>query len=186
VPIIPDTVADLPAASAEIDDETAAQGAVDALMAACKVMVARVKALRTLKDGTQIVSGLIDLIRDLDERYAHDWGVVRRNGLAPVLDEVRDRIPEGDRFILESLEDERGGLTAEVFLRDLRTIAAPDRPRMVSNYAGFLLFVLQCILRQYLVPLQHDPARLRDVSQRLEYLVEGVRETLLARISGLP
>jgi hypothetical protein len=186
VPVIPDTAVEFNAPASEFDEDAAMEAAVDALMAACSMMVERVKLLRRLQDGTQIVAGLIALVTDLDQRYAQDWGVIRRNGLNVVLNEVRAAIPEGDLFILESLEDGQGGLTAEAFLRDLRTIAESDRPRMVSHYASFLVFVLQCVLRQYLLPLQREPARLRDMSRRLEYLIDGVRDSVLARINGIP
>lgn len=186
VPVIPDTTIEFSASGSAFDEEAAMQAAIDALMAACGLMVARVKAIRSLHDGTQIVAALIDLAGELDARYAEDWGVVRRNGLELVLNEVRDTIPEGDQFILESLEDGQGGLTAEHFLRDLRTIAVADRPRMVANYADFLVFVLQCVLRQYLSVLQDDPARLHDVTARLDYLIDGIRDTVLARINGIP
>lgn len=186
VPVIPDTTVEFQAAGSEFDEEATMQAAIDALMSACTLTVSHVKALRALQDGTQVVAGLIALAGDLDARYAADWGVVRRNGLEPVLDQVRDSLPEADQFILESLEDGQGGLTAENFLRDLRTIAAADRPRMVANYVGFLCFLLHCILRQYLSPLQQDPARLRDVTARLDYLIDGIRDTLLARVRGVP
>jgi hypothetical protein len=185
VPVIPDTEVEVPD-EADLDEESVATATVEALQGACRVMVDRVNALRRMQDGTQIVAGLIALVGELDVRYASDWGIVRRNGLEEVLIEVRESVVEGDRFILESLENGRGGLTAEVFLRDLRTIAPADRPRMVAAYAMFLIFVLKCVLRQYLRPLEHDQSRLREVNRRLEYLVDGIRDSLLARINGIP
>lgn len=186
VAVIPNTEMDALDQHDHLDEEGIDMATVDALMAACTLMVTRVNVLRRAQDGTQIISGLIALVSDLDTQYARDWGVLRRNGLEDVLTEVRHAIAEGDRFILESLENGRGGLTAEVFLRDLRTIAPADRPRMITNYAMFLIFVTKCVLRQYLRPLEHDPARLRDVTRRLDYLVDGVRDTLLARVNGIP
>ena len=186
VAVIPNTEMDALEQHDHLDEEGIDVATVEALMAACRMMVTRVNVIRRVQDGTQIISGLISLVADLDAQYASDWGVLRRNGLEDVLTEVRHAIAEGDRFILESLENRRGGLTAEVFLRDLRTIAPADRPRMITNYAMFLIFVIKCVLRQYLRPLEHDPARLRDVTRRLDYLVDGVRDTLLARVNGLP
>ena len=186
VAVIPNTEMDALEQHDHLDEEGIDVATVDALMAACTLMVTRVNVIRRAQDGTQIISGLISLVSDLDTQYASDWGVLRRNGLEDVLTEVRHAIAEGDRFILESLENGRGGLTAEVFLRDLRTIAPSDRPRMITNYAMFLVFVTKCVLRQYLRPLEHDPARLRDVTRRLDYLVDGVRDTLLGRVNGIP
>jgi len=186
VAVIPNTEMDMLEQHDHLDEEGIDVATVDALMAACRMMVTRVNVIRRAQDGTQIISGLISLVTDLDAQYASDWGILRRNGLEDVLTEVRHAIAEGDRFILESLETRRGGLTAEVFLRDLRTIAPADRPRMITNYAMFLIFVTKCVLRQYLRPLEHDPARLRDVTRRLDYLVDGVRDTLLARVNGIP
>ena len=186
VAVIPNTEMDALDQHDHLDEEGIDVATVDALMAACTLMVTRVNVIRRAQDGTQIISGLISLVGDLDTQYARDWGVLRRNGLEDVLTEVRHAIAEGDRFILESLENGRGGLTAEVFLRDLRTIAPADRPRMITNYAMFLIFVTKCVLRQYLRPLEHDPARLRDVTRRLDHLVDGVRDTLLARVNGIP
>jgi hypothetical protein len=185
VPVIPDTEVDLPDET-DLDEESVAAATVEALQGACRVMVDRVNALRRMQDGTQIVAGLIALVGELDVRYARDWGIVRRNGLEEVLIDVRESVVEGDRFILESLENGRGGLTADRFLRDLRTIAPADRPRMVAAYAMFLIFVLKCVLRQYLRPLEQDQDRMRDVGRRLEYLIDGIRDSLLARINGMP
>lgn len=185
VPVIPNTVVEFQDASTDFDDEDASSATVDALMAACSVMVDRVNTIRKAQDGTQIVSGLITLISDLDSRYASDWGVVHRNGLEHVLIEVRQSIPEADSFILESLENGRGGLSANTFLQDLRTIAPADRSRMITHYAIFLVHLVKCVLRQYLSALQGNPTRQRDVSRRLDYLVDGVRDALLMRINGI-
>jgi hypothetical protein len=184
VPVIPDSDLESGVQDAAPDDESSANATVDALMAASKLMVGRVNAIRRLPDGGQIVAGLIALAIELDTQYAQDSGIVRRNGLEDVLVEVRETAVEGDRFILESLENGRGGLTAEVFLRDLRTIAPGDRARMIANYVTFLVFVITCVLRQYLRPLAQDPAQLRDVTRRLDYLMDGVRDALLTRVSN--
>lgn len=183
VPVIPDSDPETTVQDAEPDDESVAGATIDLLTSAGRVMVSRVNAIRRLPDGGQIVAGLIALVGELDAQYTHDSGIVRRNGLEDVLLQVRERAVEGDRFILESLENGRGGLTAEVFLRDLRTIAPRDRTRMIGNYVTFLIFVLTCVLRQYLRPLEQDPVQLRDVSKRLDYLMDGVRDTLLTRVS---
>ena len=111
-------------------------------------------------------------------------GIVRENGLEEVLRSVRDTIPEGDQFILESLETGRGSLSALVFLEDLRTIAPGDRQRMLVNYVVFLVFLAQRVLRQYLQPLEGNQARLRDVSRRLDHLITGVRDSLLAQVNA--
>lgn len=185
VPVIPNTVVDI-SEETDLDEESMTVATVEALKGACELTVARVNSIRKMQDGTQIIAGLIALVSELDVRYARDWGIVRRNGLEEVLIEVRESVVEGDRFILESLENGRGGLTADVFLRDLRTIAQADRPRMVASYAMFLVFVLKCVLRQYLRPLENDQVRLRDLGRRLDYLIDGIRDTLLARINGIP
>lgn len=183
VPVIPDSDLESTVQDAEPDDESVANAAVDALMSASKLMVGRVNAIRRLPEGGQIVAGLIALVGELDAQYAQDNGIVRRNGLEEVLVDVRETSVEGDRFILESLENGRGGLTAEVFLRDLRTIAPGDRSRMIANYVTFLAFVITCVLRQYLRPLAQDPAQLRDVTRRLDYLMDGVRDALLTCVA---
>jgi hypothetical protein len=182
VPLIPDSKAEID--SQEFDDEAVAGATVEALRAACDLMVTRVNKIVTLHDGGQIITAMIALVTELDARYAVDWGVVRRNGVQEVLDQVYGAIAEGDRFILESLENGRGGLTAEEFVRDLRTVAESDRPRIVTEYSSFLVFVIRCVLRQYLRPLDNDQMRLRDVSRRLDFLVDGVRDVLSARINS--
>ena len=184
VPVIPDSDLESSVQDAEPDDESVANATIDALMSASKLMVGRVNAIRRLPDGGQIVAGLITLVGELDAQYARDSGITRRNGLEDVLAEVRETSVEADRFILESLENGRGGLSAELFLRDLRTIAPGDRSRMIANYVTFLVFVSTCVLRQYLRPLAQDPGRLRDVTRRLDYLMDGVRDTLLTRVAG--
>ncbi len=182
VPLIPDTKAEVE--SQDLDDEAVAGATVEALRGACDLMVSRVNKVVTLHDGGQVITAMTALVAELDARYAEDWGVVRRNGVQEVLDQVYASIAEGDRFILESLENGRGGLTAEEFVRDLRTVAESDRPRIVTAYSNFLVFVIRCVLRQYLRPLDNDQMRLRDVSRRLDYLVDGVREVLSDRIHG--
>jgi hypothetical protein len=181
VPLIPDTRVEVE--SQELDDEAVASATVEALRGACDLMVMRVNKIQTLQDGGQIITALIALVLELDARYADDWGIVRRNGVREVLDQIYDAIAEGDRFILESLENGRGGLTSEEFVRDLRTVAESDRPRIVTEYSNFLVFVIRGVLRQYLRPLDNDQMRLRDVSRRLDFLIDGVREVLSTRIN---
>ncbi len=182
VPLIPNTDADIET-GAEPDDDAVAPAAVEALQGACALLVARTNKIRTVKDTTQMVAGLIAVINELDALYATDWGIVRRDGLAELLVEVRRSMAEGDRFILESLENGRGGLTADAFQRDLKTIAPSDRPRMIGHYVTFLTFVITCVLHQYLRPLEDEP-RTRELTYRLDYLVDGVRDVLLARVTG--
>ncbi|MDB5077385.1 MAG: hypothetical protein JWO42_3564 [Chloroflexi bacterium] len=182
VPLIPDTKVEIE--SPELDDETVATATVEALKGACDLMVSHVNRIRVLQDGGQIVAAMVSLIGELDARYAEDWGVVRRDGLEAVLTQVRSTIAEGDRFILESLENGRGGLTAEAFVRDLRTVAESDRPRMVAAYTIFLVGLSRSVLRQYLQPLENDQLRLRDISRRLDYLIDGVREVLITRVNA--
>jgi hypothetical protein len=170
--------------SPELDDETVAVATVEALKGACDLMVGHVKPICAMHDGGQIIAALVALVGELDARYAEDWGVVRRDGLEEVLAQVRGTVAEGDRFILESLENGHGGLTADAFVRDIRTVAQGDRPRMVASYAIFLVGVSRCVLRQYLKPLESDQARLRDISLRLDYLIDGVREVLITRINA--
>jgi hypothetical protein len=182
VPLIPDTRPDVE--SYEVDDETVTEAAVEALRAACDLMVSHVNRIRTTQDGSQVIVGMIVLIGELDARYADDWGIVRRNGMEELLNQVRGTITEGDRFILESLENGRGGLTADAFVRDLRTVGESDRRRMVAQYAIFLIVIMRCVLRQYLLPLESNQMQLRDLSHRLDYLIDGVREALVSHISA--
>src|SRR5579871_2683946 len=50
VPVIPDTDVEFSAPASDFDEEAAMEAAVDALWAACAMMVERVKTLRTLQD----------------------------------------------------------------------------------------------------------------------------------------
>ena len=183
VPLIPDTEADV-AGSGELDETGTAEAAVEALKSASEFLVARVNALRALSDSARIVPGMIALVGELDARYTHDMGVTRRNGLEDVLQDIRRRVAEGDRFVLESLENGHGGLTADAVTRDLRTIAPSDRPRMLGHYVTVLAFMIQRVLHQYLRPLEEDETRTYEISYRLDYLVEGVRDILLARVTA--
>jgi len=176
VPLIPDTKPEIE--SVELDDEAVAAAAVVALHAACELMVRRVNQMRTLRAGAQIVSAMVALVGELDARYAGDWGIVRRNGLAEVLTAIHAEAAEGDRFVLESLESGRGGLTAEAFVRDLKLLAESDRPRIVAEYVAVLTFVFRCVLRQYLRPLDRDPETQHEVAERLDYLIDGVHQVL--------
>lgn len=184
VPLIPDTEADV-AGSGDLDETGLAEAAVESLKSASELLVARVNKLRG-QESAPIISGLITLIGELDTRYAHDMGIMRRNGLEDVLLDVRGTMAEGDRFVLESLENGRGGLTADPFLRDLRTIAPGDRPRLLGHYVTFLCFMIQRVLHQYLRPLEEDETRTYEISYRLDYLIEGVRDMLLARVTSRP
>jgi hypothetical protein len=40
------------------------------------------------------------------------------------------------------------------------------------------------VLSQYLRPLESDPARLREVMDRLDYLLDGVREVLIQHVNA--
>jgi hypothetical protein len=182
VALIPDTKPE--AESQELDEETVATATVEALRGACELMVDRVNRIRALHDGAQVISAMIALVGELDAKYAEDWGVVRHNGLEELLDDARAAVPEGDRFILESLEDDRGGLTDAAFVKDLKTVAVRDQPRLIAEYALFLVFMYQRVLRQYLRPLEQEPVRQNDMSARLDYLVDGVREVLIRHISA--
>ncbi len=182
VPLIPDTKPE--AESAELDDETSATAAIDALREACDLLVDRVHRMRAMNDGARFISAMIVVAIELDARYAKDWGIVRRNGLEEVLEEVRAIVAEGDRFILESLENRRGGFTDEAFVRDIKTVALKDRPRIIAEYAIFLVFVYRCVLRQYLRPLDDDPSRLREMMTRLDHLLDGVREILIQHVNA--
>jgi hypothetical protein len=185
VPLIPDTEADAAdeAVAAEIDESGIAEAAVASLKDACDFLVGRVKKLST-QDSTRMVAGLIALVGELDTRYAADMGIRRRNGVEDLLVDVRGRMAEGDRFILESLENGRGGLTADPFLRDLKTIAPSDRPRMLGHYVVFLTFMIKRVLHQYLRSLEEDQTRTYEISYRLDYLVEGVRDMLMKKVSA--
>ncbi len=183
VPVIPDTEAD-EAATAEMDESGIAEAAVAALKGACDFLVVRVKKLSVQQDGTRVVAGLIALVGELDARYAADMGIRRRNGVEELLIDVRGRMAEGDRFILESLENGRGGLTADPFLRDLKTIAPSDRPRMLGHYVVFLTFMIKCVLHQYLRSLEEDQTRTYEISYHLDYLVEGVRDMLMSKVTA--
>ncbi|HXT37776.1 MAG TPA: hypothetical protein VN837_19550 [Chloroflexota bacterium] len=183
VPLIPDTEADV-AGSGELDETGTAEAAVESLKSASAFLVARVNSLRALSDPAQIVPGMIALVGELDARYTRDMGVMRRNGLEDVLQDIRHRMAEGDRFVLESLENGRGGLSADAVTRDLRTIAPGDRPRMLGHYVTVLAFMIQRVLHQYLRPLEEDETHTYEISYRLDYLVEGVRDILLAKVSA--
>lgn len=183
VPLIPDTEADV-AGSGELDETGTAEAAVESLKSASELLVARVNSLRTLSDPSQIVPGMIALIGELDARYTRDMGITRRNGLEDVLRDVHRLMAEGDRFVLESLENGRGGLSADAVTRDLRTIAPGDRPRMLGHYVTVLAFMIQRVLHQYLRPLEEDETRTYEISYRLDYLVEGVRDILLAKVAA--
>ena len=182
VPLIPNTKPE--AESAELDDETSTAAAVDALRGACHLLVDRVHRMSAMNDGARFISAMIVVVSELDAKYATDWGIVRRNGLEEVLADVRAAVSEGDRFILESLENGNGGFTAEAFVRDLKTVAVKDRPRILAEYTIFLVFVYHCVLRQYLRPLEHDSARLQEMMGRLEYLIDGVREILIQHVNA--
>ncbi|MGH2409087.1 MAG: hypothetical protein ACRDGS_01845 [Chloroflexota bacterium] len=183
VPLIPDTEADV-AGSGELDDTGTAEAAVESLKSASEFLVARVNSLRALSDPSQIVPGMITLVGELDARYTRDMGITRLNGLEDVLRDIRRLMAEGDRFILESLENGRGGLSADTVTRDLRTIAPGDRPRMLGHYVTVLAFTIQRVLHQYLRPLEEDETHTYEISYRLDYLVEGVREILLAKVAA--
>ncbi|MGH2389285.1 MAG: hypothetical protein ACRDIE_13860 [Chloroflexota bacterium] len=183
VPLIPDTEAD-EAESTELDETGMAEAAVDSLKEACDVLVAQVKKLRTQQDAARVVAGMITLVGELDTRYARDMGVTRRNGVEEVLQDVRGTMAEGDRFVLESLENGRGGLTADSFLHDLKTIAPSDRPRLLGHYITFLAFMIKRVLHQYLRPLEEDETRTYEISYHLDYLVEGVRDVLVAKVTA--
>ena len=182
VPLIPDTKPE--AESAELDDETSAAAAVDALRGACDLLVDRVQRMRAMRDGARFISAMIVVVAELDAKYADDWGIVRHNGLEEVLEEVRAIVTEGDRFVLESLENGQGGLTGEAFVRDLKTVALKDRPRIIAEYAIFLVFVYCCVLSQYLRPLENDPVRRQEMMSRLDYLIDGIREILIQHVSA--
>ncbi|HVA92780.1 MAG TPA: hypothetical protein VNL71_23410 [Chloroflexota bacterium] len=183
VPLIPNTEADT-AGSGELDETGIAEAAVESLKSASEFLVSRVTKLRAVPDPLQVVPGLIALIGELDARYTRDMGIMRRNGLEDVLQDVRRVMAEGDRFVLESLENGRGGLTADAVTRDLRTIAPGDRPRMLGHYITFLTFMIQRVLHQYLRALEEDETRTYEISYRLDYLIEGVRDILLARVAA--
>jgi hypothetical protein len=140
--------------------------------------------MRAMKNNLQIIGALVDVVNDLDGRYATDTSATRQNGMEDLLVEVRRTVSEADRLILESLENGRGGLTIAPFERDLKTIAKADQPRILTAYASFLLFMISRELHRYLQPLAKDEWRMRDVAARLDYLLEGVRETLVARLSN--
>jgi hypothetical protein len=182
VPVIPDTEAG-EAATAEIDESGIAEAAVASLKGACDFLVVRVKKLSG-QDSTRVVAGLIALVGELDARYALDMGIRRRNGVEELLIDVRGKMAEGDRFILESLENGRGGLTADPFLRDLKTIAPSDRPRMLGHYVVFLTFMIKRVLHQYLRSLEEDHTRAYEISYHLDYLVEGVRDMLMSKVTA--
>ncbi len=182
VPLIPDTKPE--AESADLDDETSAAAAVDALRGACDLLVDRIQRMRALRDGARFISAMISVVTELDAKYAEDWGIVRRNGLEEVLDDVRAAVAEGDRFILESLENGQGGMTDEAFVRDLKTVAMKDRPRIIAEYTIFLVFVYRCVLLQYLRPLEQDAGRLNEMMSRLDYLIDGVREILIQHVNA--
>jgi hypothetical protein len=101
-----------------------------------------------------------------------------------LLVDVRRSVTEDDRLILESLENGRGGLTIALFERDLKTIAKADQPRILIAYATFLMFMVTRALHRYLQPLAMDGWRMREVAARLDYLLDGVRETLVARLNN--
>jgi hypothetical protein len=182
VPVIPDTEAG-EAATAEIDESGIAEAAVASLKGACDFLVVRVKKLSG-QDSTRVVAGLIALVGELDARYALDMGIRRRNGVEELLIDVRGKMAEGDRFILESLENGRGGLTADSFLRDLKTIAPGDRPRMLGHYVVFLTFMIKRVLHQYLRSLEEDHTRTYEISYHLDYLVEGVGDMLMKKVGA--
>ena len=182
VPLIPNTKPE--AESAELDDETVAEATVEALRGACNLLVEGVGRLRHITDGGKFISAMIAVVAELDARYAQDWGIVRHNGLEELLNEVRAALAEGDRFILESLESGHGGLTDQAFMRDLKTVGLKDRPRIVAEYAIFLVFVYRCVLLQYMRPLEGDPRRRDDVVARLDYLIDGVREVLIQHVNS--
>jgi hypothetical protein len=182
VPLIPDTETG-EAPVTEIDESGIAEAAVASLKGACDFLVGRVKKLST-QDGTRVVAGLIALVGELDARYALDMGIRRRNGVEELLIDVRGRMAEGDRFILESLENGRGGLTADAFLRDLKTIAPGDRPRMLGHYVVFLTFMITRVLHQYIQSLEEDQTRTYEISYHLDYQVEGVRDMLMSKVTA--
>ncbi len=186
VPLIPDTEADEAdeAATDEIDESGIAEAAVTSLKGACDFLVVRVKKLSAQQDGTRVVAGLIALVGELDARYALDMGIRRRNGVEELLIDVRGRMAEGDRFVLESLENGRGGLTADAFLRDLKTIAPSDHPRMLGHYVVILTFMIKHVLHQYLRSLEEDQTRTYEISYHLDYLVEGVRDMLMSKVTA--
>jgi hypothetical protein len=179
VPVIPNTSVDYQPPDHAPDDEGSAHAAIEALTAASRVLVERVKHLRRISEPIAVVAGLIDLVNELQALYLEDCGIVRGNSLEEVLREVRATISEGDRFILESLEDGRGRLTAAVFVEDMRTIAPSDHSRLIAHYVAFLSSLTLRVLQQYLRPLEGNPARRQIVARRLEYLVNGARDALL-------
>ncbi len=186
VPLIPNTEADAAdvTGSAEPDETGIAEAAVDSLKQACDGLVAQVKKLCLQQDGARIVAGMIALVGELDARYARDMGITRRNGVEELLRDVRGTMAEGDRFVLESLENGRGGLTAEAFLHDLKTIAPGDRPRLLGHYITFLTFMIKRVLHQYLRPLEENETRTYEISYHLDYLIEGVQDVLIAKVTA--
>jgi hypothetical protein len=186
VPLIPNTEADAAdvTGSAEPDETGIAEAAVDSLKQACDGLVAQVKKLCVQQDGARIVAGMIALVGELDARYARDMGITRRNGVEELLRDVRGTMAEGDRFVLESLENGRGGLTAEAFLHDLKTIAPGDRPRLLGHYITFLAFMIKRVLHQYLRPLEENETRTYEISYHLDYLIEGVQDILIAKVTA--
>lgn len=170
----------------DIAEEAPLAAAVTKLQGACRELVDRIYKIRAMKSNNlQIIGALVELVNDLDARYATDSGTTRQNGMEELLIEVRRTVTEGDRFILESLENGRGGVTITPFERDLKTIAKADQPRIVMAYATFLLFMITQELYRYLQPLAKDEWRMREVKAHLDYLLDGVRQTLVAHLSNL-
>jgi hypothetical protein len=168
----------------DVGEEAPLAAAVTKLQGACRELVDRIYKIRAMKNGLQIIGALVELVNDLDARYATDTSTTRQNGLEGLLVEVRRNVTEGDRLILESLENGRGGLTIAAFERDLKTIAKGDQPRILIAYASFLVFMITRELHRYLQPLAKDEWRMREVTARLDYLLDGVRETLVARLTN--
>jgi hypothetical protein len=167
-----------------IVEEAPLAAAVTRLQGACRELVDRTYKIRAMKNGLQIIGALIEVVNDLDARYATDTNTTRQNGMEGLLVDVRRSVTEDDRLILESLENGRGGLTIALFERDLKTIAKADQPRILIAYATFLMFMVTRALHRYLQPLAMDGWRMREVAARLDYLLDGVRETLVARLNN--
>jgi hypothetical protein len=165
-------------------EEAPLANAVTKLQGACRELVDRVYKIRAMKSGLQVISALVELVNDLDTRYATDNSTTQRDGMEEILVEVRRSVAEGDRFILESLENGRGGLSVASFERDLKTIARGDQPRILMAYGTFLVFMISRELQRYLQPLEADEWRRREVLARLNYLLDGVRDVLLARLAN--